>query len=386
MPAAADAAAPTPEVRGLAGPVQGRAPRASGASPDPSPLPADPPRDIPVAADRGAQRERLRGIGAAKGNPGMPTELPDDPNAAGADSATPGAASPDGGASPDGAASPSVAAVGAAAATASFAPIADPQGHVPIPPGHVEPVTFAERVDALRAELDALGGEVARKRPWWREVTTLVAVAALVFSFGTTIVSYVRTSEQDVHDSAVELRTLVERLTQIPADILEANKTYADDPVTASTLASIYTQEEVLDAQQAAQIMDRIPDQVTPPEYSLVANILIGAGIDHPSLEMLDLGGEGRQQRERFRVGCPDEGDPRLPPGRLGDRPDALPVGARRVHEELREQPRGVPRLHEHADTGRLGAIRAGDPRLRTGDAALRPCAGPDGRVRPDRF
>jgi hypothetical protein len=118
-------------------------------------------------------------------------------------------------------------------------------------------------------------------------------VSALVFSFGTTVVSYVRTSETDVHDSAVELRTLVERLTQIPADVVQANKTYADDPVTASTLASIYTQEEVLDAQQAAQIMARIPDQVTPPEYSLVANILIGAGIDHPSLEMLDLAANG---------------------------------------------------------------------------------------------
>jgi len=255
-----------------------------------APLGGDPPRDTVAARSRPPAAAIARRIVTAKGNPGMATELPEDATAAGGDGAAVGPQS-------------EVATTTASAApvpAAPVPPIADPQGHVPMPVGHFEPVTLAERVDALKAELDALGGQIARKRPWWREVTTLVAVTALVFSFGTTIVSYVRTSEQDVHDSAVELRTLVERLTQIPADVVQANKTYADDPVTASTLASIYTQEEVLDAQQAAQIMDRIPDQVTPPEYSLVANILIGAGIDHPSLEMLDLAAKGANNVNDF--------------------------------------------------------------------------------------
>jgi hypothetical protein len=149
--------------------------------------------------------------------------------------------------------------------------------------------TVVERLDGLKAEVDALQVHAMRsQRPWYREVAAIVAILALVFSFGTTVVSYNRTAQQDIHDQQVELRTLIERLSAIPRELIESQRTYANDPGTASTLNSILTQEQLLVAKQAARIIQSIPNEVGATEYLVVGNILVSNSLDDPGLNLLE--------------------------------------------------------------------------------------------------
>lgn len=138
------------------------------------------------------------------------------------------------------------------------------------------------RYDRLKAEVDALQVQVMRnEQPWYRDAASLVAILALLFSFGTTVVSYQRTAQEDVHASEIELRALITRLAAIPVEMTEATKTYSDDPGTVASLTSIITQEQLLIAKQAAQVLSGLPtDRVTAAQYLLVANVLIGNGVD----------------------------------------------------------------------------------------------------------
>src|SRR5262249_29566262 len=59
------------------------------------------------------------------------------------------------------------------------------------------------------------------------EMSTLIALAAFLFSFGTTIVSYRRANRQDVHNLKTELRGLLQRLAALPKENLEVMQKYA---------------------------------------------------------------------------------------------------------------------------------------------------------------
>jgi hypothetical protein len=119
-------------------------------------------------------------------------------------------------------------------------------------------------------------------------LSSLLAVIALVFSFGTTAVSYVRTAQLDSHDRRVELTDLVQRINAISRDAVDVQVTYAANPAALSALARTMTQERLLIAKQAARVMDAIPDQVGAAEYALVAAVLIAANIDSTGLALLD--------------------------------------------------------------------------------------------------
>jgi hypothetical protein len=126
------------------------------------------------------------------------------------------------------------------------------------------------------------------RRPWYRELGSLLAVIALVFSFGTTAVSYVRTAQLDAHDRRVELTDLVQRINAITRDAVDVQVTYAANPPALAALARTMTQERLLIAKQAERVMGQIPDQVGAAEYALVAAVLIAANIDSLGLPLLD--------------------------------------------------------------------------------------------------
>lgn len=156
--------------------------------------------------------------------------------------------------------------------------------------GASDPVGRDLRYDALKAEVDALQVQIMRSQsPWYRDATAIVAVLALLFSFGTTVVSFQRTAQQDVQASEIELRALIGRLSVIPVEMTQNAKTYADDPGALASLTSILTQEQILIAKQAAQVLRNIPEErVTAAQYLLVANVLINNGIDTDGLDMID--------------------------------------------------------------------------------------------------
>jgi len=129
---------------------------------------------------------------------------------------------------------------------------------------------LVERVETMKREIDAL--QIAflsqKKKPWYKEIPVIVSVAALLFSFGTTFVSYRRTEVQDVQNLRQELRGLLQRLAALPKENLEATKQYAGDPAAINIISSYLNQENEILARQSAEITRRLPkDTVTSTEY-----------------------------------------------------------------------------------------------------------------------
>jgi hypothetical protein len=134
-------------------------------------------------------------------------------------------------------------------------------------------------IAALRRDVDALRTVVQTPHPvWYENASTLIAIIALLFSFGTTFVSYRRTQSQDVQSARVELRSLLQRLTALPKENVEMMKKYESDPQTIGTIGSFINQENALLGRQAAEIIRRLPPTyVSATEYYAVASALQGA-------------------------------------------------------------------------------------------------------------
>jgi tetratricopeptide (TPR) repeat protein len=132
---------------------------------------------------------------------------------------------------------------------------------------------LAERLDVLRGEVDALQLAAMQKAtPWYKNASSLVALLALLFSFGTTLVSYNHTRAQDIQALRSDLRSLVQRLASLPKENLEIMKKYADDPMSINLVGGYINQENTMLARQAAEIVRRLPaDQVSSTEYQSIA-------------------------------------------------------------------------------------------------------------------
>jgi hypothetical protein len=102
--------------------------------------------------------------------------------------------------------------------------------------------------------------------------STIISVTALVFSFGTTFVSYRRTKTQDIQAARQELRGILQRLNAIPRELLDTSKKYFSDDSTIASFSRMYNQENTLLVRQAAEIARRLPkNMVSATEYYEIA-------------------------------------------------------------------------------------------------------------------
>jgi hypothetical protein len=125
-----------------------------------------------------------------------------------------------------------------------------------------------------RARVEAAGGDAPAgpSLPWYRSISTVISVTALAFSFGTTFVSYHRTKLQDIQASRTELRGLLQRLSAIPREMLDASKKYAGDPGAITGMSQMYNQESTMLSRQAGEIVKRLPKGVvSATEYYAIA-------------------------------------------------------------------------------------------------------------------
>ncbi len=76
-----------------------------------------------------------------------------------------------------------------------------------------------ERIHSIKSEVDALQIAVMKQHaPWYKNIAVIVSIMALLFSFGTTYVSYNRTKTQDIQNSRSELRSLLQRIAVLPKE------------------------------------------------------------------------------------------------------------------------------------------------------------------------
>jgi hypothetical protein len=125
----------------------------------------------------------------------------------------------------------------------------------------------------MKREIDALQIAITEDtKPWYQNIATLLSVVALLFSFGTTYVSYRRTAVQDIQSSRQELRGLLQRLAALPKENVDIRKKYADDPASMNVVGGFINQENALLARQAAELAKKLPgDLVSGTEYYAIA-------------------------------------------------------------------------------------------------------------------
>lgn len=138
------------------------------------------------------------------------------------------------------------------------------------------PEDLDQRFDLLKREVDALQVSVmGHSKPWYRNVSTLLSITALLFSFGTTFVSYRRANVQDIQSARQELRGLLQRISALPKENVELGKKFPDDPASRNMVAGFINQENTLLARNAAEIAKKLPvGSVSPTEYYAIAGAL----------------------------------------------------------------------------------------------------------------
>lgn len=133
------------------------------------------------------------------------------------------------------------------------------------------------KIDMMSREIDALQVTVmAARKPWYKSPSVVISTLALLFSFGTTAVSFHRAVQDDVRSARTELRGILQRLTSLPRDNFELIRKYKDD-VEGQSLGGYLNQEHSLLARQASEIVDRFPDKITSSEYFSVAVALMAS-------------------------------------------------------------------------------------------------------------
>jgi tetratricopeptide (TPR) repeat protein len=141
-------------------------------------------------------------------------------------------------------------------------------------------------MESMKREIDVLQkAALGRNKPWYKQVSVLVSILALLFSFGTTAVSLKRADRQDVHDYRAELRGLIQRIVAI--DRANTNISQASTQANnAQALSASNNQEKLVLAKQAAELIEQIPSAVTGLEYHAVSFALANSGEHEEALRM----------------------------------------------------------------------------------------------------
>jgi tetratricopeptide (TPR) repeat protein len=131
----------------------------------------------------------------------------------------------------------------------------------------------------LKDEVDSIQISLLKaKTPWYKNISMIVSVMALLFSFGTTYVSNKRIEAQDIQSLKSELRSMLQQLAALPSKNFELTKKYSDDPSAIAFIGGQLNQENALLAFQAADLIHKLPkDKLTAIEVYSVAVALQGA-------------------------------------------------------------------------------------------------------------
>jgi tetratricopeptide (TPR) repeat protein len=135
------------------------------------------------------------------------------------------------------------------------------------------------QVQMMKREIDALQVNILRaSKPWYTDIATWLSIVAMIFSFGTTYVSYRRTASQDIENMRNELRGLLQRMAALPKENVEITKKYQSDPMSMSLIGSYINQENTLLSRNAAAIAKKLPkSSISAAEYYAIGVALFGA-------------------------------------------------------------------------------------------------------------
>lgn len=136
-----------------------------------------------------------------------------------------------------------------------------------------------EKYEILKKEVDSIQIQLAKETgPWYTKPSNLIAIFALIFSFGTTIVSSYNAHLEHIRDNRREARALIQRTTKLPIENYDLMQRYKGS-APGEALSGMINQENILLATQASELIERYPESFTSTEYFAVAYALAASNI-----------------------------------------------------------------------------------------------------------
>jgi tetratricopeptide (TPR) repeat protein len=131
-----------------------------------------------------------------------------------------------------------------------------------------------ERYEILKKEVDSIQIQLSQENaPWYTKPSTLISVIALLFSFSTTIVSYINSHNEDIRANHREATAIIQRLSKLPIEnfeFMQRNKGNAQ----GEALTGMITQETIILATQASNLVSKYPDTFSAAEFYAIATAL----------------------------------------------------------------------------------------------------------------
>lgn len=147
------------------------------------------------------------------------------------------------------------------------------------------------QVSRSDVQIEAIQASVRKQRPWYLDIGPLISTVALLLSFSTTYYSCRQAESQQIHEARVELRGLLQRLSELPKENAGLVEQYRD-PMVIGQISSFIQQENKLLALHAAELMAQLgtedPGHVSTSDHILVSAAMFNSGLISEGLAILD--------------------------------------------------------------------------------------------------
>ena len=114
--------------------------------------------------------------------------------------------------------------------------------------------------------------------PWYTKPATWISILALVVTIANSIFTSTQQHNEDVRSNRRDVRAIIQRLIKLPIENFELMERNKNNP-SGQALNSMINQENVLLANQAAELIERFPSSFDSPEYFAIANALQNSNI-----------------------------------------------------------------------------------------------------------
>ena len=128
-----------------------------------------------------------------------------------------------------------------------------------------------------RAELEAVKERLKEEKPWYRQMSGTVSVAAFVLSILSGLYSCQRDIDQERQQARASLNTLSQRLLALPKENFELMQKYKGDGSALSTLSPLLNSENITLVNSMKELVAHFPDLVTDNDKFVLASALVNS-------------------------------------------------------------------------------------------------------------
>ena len=133
----------------------------------------------------------------------------------------------------------------------------------------------SREIAELDTRVDELFAIVKKEAPFYKNISTLISITALLFSFGTTFVSYYKSNAQETQTIRSDLLNTLQRLVTIPRENIAASIKYSGNVLAYSNISGNFNQENILLTKKADELIRKLPtSEVSSTDYLTISQAM----------------------------------------------------------------------------------------------------------------